>query len=472
MNAPYDPFLPLDPDLEVAQLRVPPHSIEAESSLLGALLLDNATWDRVGDLLAEADFYRAEHRAIFAAVAAIVNAGKPADVVTVWEHLQQRGQGDQAGGLAYLNQVAQYLPSAANVRRYAEIVRERSVLRQLVTASDEIAAAAFSPGDLSVLQVLDQAQQRIFAIGDQGAPRDDWQGGDEGAVQVLDAIQARHDGHDDFLPTGLKALDERLDGGMRPGEVIVIAARPSQGKTALALSIGENAADAGQSVGVLSMEMPKAQVQQRRLSMRSHVPLHKLKRPERMSDIDWSSVSHAAEQMRGTPLYVSDQTALTITQVRSKARALKRRHGLRVLVVDYIGLMEGTDRKANRATQLGEVSRGLKSLAKELGITILLLAQLNREVEKRPNMRPILADLRECGDIEQDADVIVFVHRPFHVKPDLGPEWKYFAELIVAKNRDGACGVLEAMYVGETVRFLDWEGERPASMVRTKGGEL
>lgn len=468
MNEPAD-FMA---DIEVAQLRVPPHSIEAESSLIGGLLLDNRAWDRIGDVVTEADFYRHEHRVIFGAIASMVNANKPADVVTVFEHLRNLGKVEEAGGLGYINELAQFLPSAANARRYAEIVREKSMLRRLVAASDEIATSAFNPGDKSAAEVLDGAQQAIFGLSDQGAPRDDWQAGEEGAVQFLDAIQARHDGLEDFLPTGLRDLDERMDGGMRVGEVIVIAARPSMGKTALALSIAENVADAGQSVGVLSMEMPKSQVQQRRVAMRSRVPLHKLKRPERMADFDWSAVSSAAEAMRNLPLYVSDQTALTINQVRSKARALKRRHGLRVLVVDYIGLMEGTDRKANRATQLGEVSRGLKSLAKELGITILLLAQLNREVEKRPNMRPILADLRECGDIEQDADVILFVHRPFHVKPDLGIEWKYFAELILAKNRDGACGTFEAMYLGETVRFVDWDGERPTSLVRTKGGEL
>jgi replicative DNA helicase len=463
----------MDPgDSAVAHLRVPPHSVESESSVLGALLLDNGAWDRVGDLLAEADFYRNEHRLVFHAIATLMNANRAADVVTVFEHLQRHGKAEDAGGLLYLNSLAQYVPSAANCRRFAEIVRERAILRKLVAASDEIATRAFNPGDVSVVEMLDQAQQAIFAIGDQGAPRDDWQDSEAGVVQVLDDIQARHDGEEDFLATGLKALDDRLDGGMRPGEVIVIAGRPSMGKTALALTIAENAAMAGQPVGVLSMEMPKAQVHNRRVSMRSHIPLHKIKRPERMSDFDWSTLTETVEKMRHTPLYVSDQTALTINQVRSKARALKRRHGLRVLVVDYIGLMEGTDRKANRATQLGEVSRGIKALAKELDMTVLLLAQLNREVEKRPNMRPILADLRECGDIEQDADVIVFVHRPFHVKPDLGPEWKHYAELIAGKLRDGETGLMDACYEGHTVRFFDWAGEKPTSMARTKGGDL
>ncbi|HEY8360604.1 MAG TPA: DnaB-like helicase C-terminal domain-containing protein, partial [Ramlibacter sp.] len=221
-------------------------------------------------------------------------------------------------------------------------------------------------------------------------------------------------------------------------------------------------------VGVLSMEMPKPQVQNRRVAMHSGVPLHKIKRPERMSDFDWSQMTAAVDTIRRLPVYISDQTALNINQVRAKARALKRRRGLRVLIVDYIGLMEGTDKKANRATQLGEVSRGLKSLAKELGCTVFLLAQLNREVEKRPNMRPIMADLRECGDIEQDADVILFVHRPWEVKPDLSVEWKRYAEVILGKQRDGAKGQIELEYCGEIVRFYDWPADVPVPTNQTR----
>jgi replicative DNA helicase len=458
-------------DPSLASLRVPPHSIEAESSVLGALLLENFAWDRVGDLLKPADFYRHAHGLIFSSIAALVNANKAADVVTVFEHLQSLGKADEVGGLIYLNELAQYIPSAANIRRYAEIVRERSMSRNLLASSSEIMTLAYDQTQ-PIAERIDQATAQLIGLLE-GAPRDDWQEADEGMVEFLDGIQRRHDGEEDFLSTGLDDLDEKLDGGMREGEVIVIAGRPSMGKTALALSIGEHVAQEHRaSVGVLSMEMPKAQLQNRRVAMRSHVPLHKIKRPERMSDFEWGQMSKAVEDIRKTPMYISDQTALNINQVRSKARALKRRHGLRVLIVDYIGLMEGTDRKANRATQLGEVSRGIKALAKELRCTVLLLAQLNREVEKRPNQRPIMADLRECGDIEQDADVILFVHRPFHVKPDLGPEWKYYAEGILGKQRDGSTGVMDLQYVGESVRFCNWVGERPTSLTRTKGGEV
>lgn len=460
-------------DQMLGSLRIPPNSAESETAVLGALLIDAQTFDRVGDILVEADFYRHEHRLVYAAIGELVNANKPADVVTVFEHLQRQGKADEAGGLMYLNSLAQYMPSAANMRRYAEIVRERSVLRQLVAASDEIATAAFNPGDKTVADLIDAAQSRIFSLGEKGAPRDDWQDSAEGVTRVLDGIQARHDGDDDFTPTGLNALDDKLNGGLRPGNVVVIAARPSMGKTALALSIAEHiGTNEGKPVGVLSMEMPKEEVQNRRVSMRSHVPFHKIMRPERMSDYDWSQLTAGIETLRQVPVYVSDQTALTINQVRAKARKLKRSRGLAVLVVDYIGLMEGTDRKANRATQLGEVSRGMKALAKELGICILLLAQLNREVEKRPGQRPIMADLRECGDIEQDADIIIFVHRPYQVSRELGEEWKYYAELHVGKNRSGECGAVDAQFVGESMRFCNWAGDRPTSLVRTKGVEL
>lgn len=471
MNARADDFLM---DQDVSQLRIPPHSIEAECSVLGSLLLDNFGWDRVGDLLKAEDFYRHEHRVIFETVGALMNACKPADVVTVFAELQKAGKTDQMGGLVYLNSLAQTTHSAGSLRRYAEIVRERSVLRRLVAVSDEIASQAFNPQGKTIESMLDEAQQKVFAIGEQGAPRDEWQSSDEGVVGVLDAIQSRHDGDNDFTPTGLTDLDEKLNGGVRAGKVYVIAGRPSMGKTALAMTIAEHVAtNEGQPVGFLSMEMPKEEVQERRVSMHSNVPYHKLLRPERLSQFDWSEMTKAIEMLRQTPLHVSDQTALTINQVRTKARALKRRNPkLRLLVVDYIGLMEGTDRKANRATQLGEVSRGMKSLAKELEVAILLLAQLNREVEKRPNMRPILADLRECGDIEQDADVVLFVHRPAHAKPELGPEWKAYAELILAKHRGGACGLVDAQFVGESMRFFDWQGERPTSQVRVKGGDL
>jgi replicative DNA helicase len=320
MNEPSGFDAGYDPD-GIAMLRVPPHSIKAESSVLGALLLDNRSWDRICAVLTDPDFYRHEHRLLFGAIGALVNGNRDAVVVTVFEHLQNLGKGEEAGGLVYLNSLAQYVPSAASIRRYAEIAREKAVLRRLVATSDEIAAAAFNPGDRFVAELLDDAQQKVFAIGEQGAPRDDWQAGEQGALELLDAIQARHDGKDDFTPTGLIAIDNMLNGGMRPGQAVVIAGRPSMGKTALSLSIGEQVADTGRPVGVLSMEMPKAEVQSRRIAIRSRIPFHKILRPERIDDAEWDRLTEAIEALRLTPLYVSDQTALTISNPKDQAVA-------------------------------------------------------------------------------------------------------------------------------------------------------
>jgi replicative DNA helicase len=444
-------------------------SPEAETSLLGALLLDNSVWDRVGDMVAEADFFKNEHRLVFAALSAMLNACKPVDVFTVYDQLQRSRKADMVG-LTDLHALTQYVPSATSVRQYALIVRDFALRRRLMAASSQIHELACQRG-VGFEETLDQATALLTPLFEAGKS-DSWLDMDVGMVDFLDGIQRRHDGEEDFQATGIKALDERLDGGLRRGEVVVIAGRPGMGKTALALSIADHVCGASEPVGVFSMEMPKSQLTTRMVSMRSGVALHKLKRPERMSNYDWSEMSRSVELLRQLPLYIDDQTALNINQLRAKARALKRRRGLRLLVVDYIGLMEGTDRKANRATQLGEVSRGIKALAKELDCSVLLLAQLNREVEKRPNMRPIMADLRESGDIEQDADIIAFVHRPEHVKPDLGPEWKHYAEIIIGKFRDGQPGIVDAQYTGETVKFCDWMGDRPTSQVRTKGGDL
>lgn len=444
-------------------------SPEAEGSLLGALMLDNGLWDRVCDLVAEADFFKNENKLIFSALASMLNACKPADVLTVHDQLLRSRKADTIG-LADLHALAQYLPSAASVRQYALIVRDFALRRKLMLASSQIHELACQRG-VGFEETLDQATALLTPLFDAGKS-EAWQDMDVGMVEFLDGIQRRHDGEEDFLSTGIKALDDRLDGGMRRGEVIVIAGRPGMGKTALAMSIANHACGCSEPVGVLSMEMPKAQLTTRLVSMRSGIPLHKLKRPERLTDYDWGEMTRTVEHLRQLPMFIDDQTALNINQLRSKARSLKRRRGLRLLVVDYIGLMEGTDRKANRATQLGEVSRGIKALAKELDCTVLLLAQLNREVEKRPNMRPIMADLRECGDIEQDADIIAFVHRPAHAKPDLGPEWKHYAEIIVGKQRDGQTGIVDAQYTGDTVKFCNWMGDRPTSLVRTKGTEL
>jgi len=455
---------------EVAQLRVPPHSIEAESSVLGGLLLDGggASWDRVADILTAEDFYRFEHRQVFEAIAMLAAANRPADVVTVHARLAGMRAADGID-LLYLNALAQFVPSAANIRRYAELVREKAMLRRLVAVSDQIATKAFNPGLQTVAEVVDEAEDLIFTIGDQRKD-DDWHSTSDSVVRFLDRIQNYNDDEkQDFIPTGIRDLDDKLDGGMREGEVMVIAARPGMGKTALALTILEHVAlNEGHPVALMSMEMGEQQVTRRRVAAVSRIPLHKLKRPERMTDADWPAITEAIEKLRQVVFHVSEKGGLSLAQIRARARGLKRKQGLRVLAIDYLGLME-TDAKETRAAALGRISRGIKALAKELGITVLLLSQLNRGIEARINRRPMLSDLRESGDIEQDADVILFVHREIVANPDLPDEWKHYGELIIGKQRDGESGItLPIGYHGAQLRFYDWSGDKPSSLAKVQ----
>ena len=461
MNARTDNEFLMDGD--TAQLRTPPHSIEAETSVLGSLLLDNGGWDRIGDLLTETDFYRHEHRVIFSAIAGMINACKPADVVTVFADLQRAGKTDQMGGMTYLHSLAQTTFSFGSLRRYAEIVRERSVLRKLIAGADEISANAFNAGGKSADAILESAVQTMMGIAPEGAA-DEWEGMDTGMVKLLDRITAQYEGTAalDFIPTGLTVLDERLDGGMRRGELIIIGARPSMGKSALALSIGMNVALDKHPVGMFSMEMPRAQVHARAMSMVSQIHLSRIKRAERLNNQDWPRITSAIDKLRNVSFHVSDFNQLNINQLRTRSRRLVRRCGkLGCLIIDYLGLMDGLDSKMSRNYQLEEVTKGLKSLAKELDCPILLLCQLSREVEKRPDPTPMLSDLRDAGSIEQDADIVLFVHRPYKAKPDLADEWKPYAKVSVAKLRDGEPGAIDLMYIGENTHFIDWPEDMP-----------
>lgn len=470
----------LNDDPGIGMLRVPPHSIEAETSVLGGLLLDNSAWDRIGDMLKDSDFYRHEHQLVFGAVGSLVNSGRQADIVTVYSYLQAHGKADEVGGMVYLNALAQYVPSAANIRRYAEIVRDRSLLRGLITASDEIATSAFNTEGKEVAAILDEAERKIGTVREAGASTvDEWERVDTGVVRALDRIQERSDGtaKADFIPTGLKDLDERLDGGMRPGDVIVIGARSGMGKSALSQTIAEHVALAeGLPVAIFSLEMSRDRWVDRFLASIGKIHLTKIRRPERLSDFDWSNLTNAVEKLRRSPIEINDQGGLNINQLRSKARAVKRKHGkLGLIVVDHMGLTTGTDRKANRNYQVAEVSGGMKSLAKELGCPAILLVQISRTVDSRDDPMPKLADLRDSGDIENDADIVVFVHRPIKNSPTLSDEWKNYAKVSVAKLRDGEPGYMDLYYVGENLHFVDWPAtlEVPSSRVRTsRGGDL
>jgi replicative DNA helicase len=461
---------PVWPD-EVAQLRVPPHSIESESSVLGALLLDNRGWQAVADVLAADDFYRHEHRLIFTATAALLNGNKPADVFTVLDALEKTGGATEAGGMGYLNSLAQCVAGASNIRHHAGIVRERAILRKLIAASDGIATSAFNTDGRPVEAVLEEAERAIFAIRQADAPRDEWIGAYEGMLAHSALLERRNAGELSAWPTGLADLDDYLEGGLRPGELVIVGARPSMGKTALGLTIGVHMA-ASRPVAMLSMEMSHMEVNDRLTAMLGNVSMSAVKRPNRGEGLEWSRVLEGVEKAKQLRLRVSDQGGLTINQVRSKARNAKRAHGLDVLIVDYIGLMTGLDQKANRNAQLGEISRGLKNLAKELQVCVLCLAQLNRKAEERPDQMPQMSDLRDSGEIEQDADVILFIKRPIMANPELGLEWKYYAKVSVAKNRQGRCGYLNLSYVGEQTRFSGWAGEAPMkqSVAKQRGG--
>ena len=451
----FDPGEDAPPDPKLLQLRIPPHSIEAESSVLGGLLLDNAAWDRVGDLLIDSDFYRYEHRLVYAAIGKLVNATKPADVVTVNEELQRQGKSEEVGGLAYLNSLAQYVPSASNIRRYAEIVRERSVLRKLVSASDEIATSAFNPQGKAVDKILDEAEQKIFNIGEEGSRmKQGFQSMGALAPQLLDRVQEMADNPNDVtgVPTGFYDLD-RMTAGLQKSDLVVLAARPSMGKTAFAINIAEHVAlNEGLPVAVFSMEMSAAQLAVRVVGSIGRIDQGHL-RTGRLTDEEWPRLTETIERVRKISLHIDETPGLTPSELRANARRLARQYGqLGLIVVDYLQLMSGSSSsEENRATELGEISRGLKALAKELQCPVLALSQLNRGVEQRNDKRPMMSDLRESGAIEQDADIIMFIYRDDYYNKDSPKPGE--AEIIIAKQRNGPTGSVDLLFNKPFTRF-------------------
>ena len=444
-------------DRQIAQLRVPPHSIEAESSVLGGLLLDNSAWDRVADLINDSDFYRYEHRLAYSAIAALVNASKPADVVTVFEHLQNLGKADEAGGLAYLNSLAQYVPSAANIRRYAEIVRERAILRKLIAASDEIATNAFNPQGKPVAKILDEAEQKVFKIGEEGSRmKDGFQSMDTLVVDLLDRVQEMADNPMDVtgVPTGFIDLD-RMTSGLQAGDLVVLAARPSMGKTAFAINIAEHVAlNEGLPVAVFSMEMGASQLAVRIVGSIGRINQGHL-RTGKLTDDEWPRLTEAIEKLRTVSLHIDETPGLTPSELRANARRLARQCGkLGLIVVDYLQLMSGSSASGgdNRATELGEISRGLKMLAKELQCPVIALSQLNRSVEQRTDKRPMMSDLRESGAIEQDADIIMFIYRDEYYNRETCKE-PGVAEIIIGKQRNGPTGTVKLAFLNMLTRF-------------------
>ncbi len=448
-----------DPQLDA--IKLPPHSVEAEQSVLGGILLDSTAWDKITDILQEQDFYRYEHRLIFHHIAILIEHAKPVDVITVAESLESNAELEKAGGLAYLGSLAQNVPSAANIRRYAEIVRERAVMRKLAEVGTEIATSAYNPGGRDAGQLLDEAESRVFEIAEAG------ERGRQGFVaipplltQVVERIETLYsrDNASDVtgIATGFTDLDS-MTSGLQPGDLVIVAGRPSMGKTAFSVNIAEHVAlEVEKPVAIFSMEMGGTQLAMRMIGSVGRLNQHTL-RTGKLEDEDWSRMTHALGRLNDAPIFIDETAALNSLELRSRARRLHRQNdGLGLIVIDYIQLMSSVSTKGgeNRATEISEISRSLKSLAKELQVPVIALSQLNRSLEQRPNKRPIMSDLRESGAIEQDADLILFIYRDEVYNPDSPDKGK--AEIIIAKQRNGPIGKVELTFRGEYTRFENY----------------
>jgi replicative DNA helicase len=448
-------------DPAIAQLRVPPHSLEAEQALIGGLLLDNAAWDKVGGVISDVDFYRDEHRRIFRVVQKLLDQGKPADVVTVSEALDAAGEAEHTGGLAYLGELAANTPSASNIRRYADIVRERAVLRLLVTVGDEIAGNALNPLGRDAKSILDEAEAKVFAIAEAGArTQDGFVHINPLLTEVVERIQELYDRDNPSditgIPSGYIDLD-KMTSGLQPGDLIIVAGRPSMGKTTFSINMAEHVAmEVGLPVAVFSMEMGGAQLAMRMLASIGKLDSHRV-RTGRLTDDDWSRLMFAVGKMHEAPFYIDETPALNPIDLRARARRLHRQCGqLGLIVIDYLQLMSGSSSGENRASEISEISRSLKGLAKELNVPVIALSQLNRSLEQRPNKRPVMSDLRESGAIEQDADVIMFIYRDEVYNPD-SPD-KGSAEIIIGKQRNGPIGTVRLAFMGASTRFENFAG--------------
>ncbi|HTE42500.1 MAG TPA: replicative DNA helicase [Steroidobacteraceae bacterium] len=439
-------------------VRVPPHSVEAEQAVLGGLMLDNSAWDTVADRLKAEDFYRRDHQLIFAAIAELAGRNEPSDAVTLAEFLERRSQGTETGGLVYLATLARDTPSAANIRAYADIVRERAQLRGLIRVGGEIAGSVFENDGRPVNELVDEAERRVFAIAEVSRKGSGFVALRDDLGSLVDRLDMLHSsaGKLTGISTGFDKLDE-MTGGLQAGDLIVVAGRPSMGKTTLAINIAENAAfGAKVKVAIFSMEMSREQLAFRMISSLGRVDQSRLRRGPYQDD-DWKRITSALGQMRDAPIFIDDGAALSPTEVRARARRLKREHGLGLIVIDYLQLMQVTGNTENRATEISEISRSLKALAKELSVPVIALSQLNRSVEQRPDKRPVMSDLRESGAIEQDADLIMMIYRDEVYNPDSTK--KGTADIIIAKQRNGPVGDFLLTFLGKYTKFENYAPE-------------
>lgn len=448
-----------DRDYAYESLKVPPSSIQAEQSVLGGLMLDNQTWDTVSDKVVETDFYRRDHQLIFRTIAKLADQQIPFDVITISETLEATGELDTVGGLSYLGMLAKDTPSAANIVSYANIVRDRSVLRQLIHVGTQISDSAFNTEGRDTADLLEHAEREVFKIAEQ---RQRGQGGFIGIKSLLakavDKIEMlfEQEGHITGAATGFTDLDD-LTSGLQPSDLIIVAGRPSMGKTTIAMNMAENIAiKGGKPVAIFSMEMPGDALAMRMMSSLGRIDQHKV-RTGKLEDHEWPRLTSAISLLGETKMFIDDTPALSPTEVRARARRLTREHGqLGLIVLDYLQLMQSPSSGDNRVQQISDISRGLKALAKELNVPVVALSQLNRNLESRPNKRPMMSDLRESGAIEQDADLIIFVYRDEVYNED-SPD-KGIAEIIVGKQRNGPLGVVRLTFLGQYTRFENYAG--------------
>ena len=446
---------------QISALKVPPHSIEAEQSILGGLLIDNKAIDRIAGQVSASDFYRNDHRIIFTHISKLIDNNDPADIVTVAESLEQNAELTKVGGVAYLGLVAENTPTASNISGYAKIVRERSIMRNLVEVGSDIVESAFSPQGKDAQQLLDESESKIFQIADAGTSEK------LGFVDIKELLPKAAQRIDDLyqlddpngvtgVPSGYSDLDQNT-AGLQPGDLIIIAGRPSMGKTSLALNIAEHVGmEAGLPVAIFSMEMGAAQLTMRLLGSVGKLDQHKM-RIGQLEDEDWRKLTNALGVLNEAPIFIDEGSALNSYEVRARARRLHRQQGkLGLIVIDYIQLMSSANEQSNenRATEVSEISRSLKALAKELNVPVVALSQLNRSVESRPDKRPMMSDLRESGAIEQDADVIMFIYRDEVYNPETAE--KGVAEILLSKQRNGPTGTVKLTFLGQYTRFENY----------------
>ena len=446
-------------DDSINKLRLPPHSLEAEQSLLGGLLIDNEALDKVADIVSVTDFYRQDHQIIYQHIHRLIERSQPADIVTVGESLESNSELNTVGGLEYLGLLAESTPTAANIRGYAQIIRERSIMRNLVEVGTDIVDNALSPQGRDAQQLLDESESKIFQIAEAGKnDRIGFTDIKELLPQVAERIDQlfQRDNPSDVtgIPTGYKDLD-MMTSGLQPGDLIIVAGRPSMGKTSLALNMCEYVSvDTGLPTAVFSMEMASTQLVSRLIGSVGKLNQHKM-RTGQLDDNDWEKLSYALGQLNEAPIFIDEGSALNPYEVRARARRLHKQCGrLGLIVIDYLQLMGSGGSTENRATEISEISRSLKALAKELNVPVIALSQLNRSVEQRPDKRPVMSDLRESGAIEQDADVIMFIYRDEVYNPET-PD-KGIAEIILAKQRNGPVGRLKLTFLGEFTKFENY----------------